>query len=175
MKNESAGHLSSKPRAQKNLGSSTTGLRRTGLDTERDGILYVPESFNPKVASALIVILHGAGGDAMQSLTPIRSFADRAGAIVLAPESQGRNWDFLEKGFGADVEFIDEALSDAFALYNIDPTRVAIGGFAEGANYARALGQENSDLFTHILPADETLPAVLNRLLKLQSSDASLS
>jgi phospholipase/carboxylesterase len=145
------GRLHSRPHKSKNLGSSTTGLRRTGLDTQRDGILYVPESFNPKVPSPLIVTLHGAGGNAMHALAPFKDLSDHTGTILLAPESQKSTWDLIVKGYGEDVFWIDEALSDAFSLYNIDSDRLAIAGFSDGASYALSLGITNGDVFSHIL------------------------
>jgi len=143
--------LNSRPKMSRPLGSTTTGLRRTGLETERDGILYVPKSFDPKGPTPLIVTLHGAGGNAEHSLYPLRDLADHSGSIILAPESQGSTWDLLLRGFGEDVYWIDEALSDVFALYAIDPKRVAIAGFSDGASYALSLGLCNGDLFSHIL------------------------
>jgi predicted esterase len=35
--------------------------------------------------------------------------------------------------------------------YAIDPARVAIGGFSDGASYALSLGLTNGDLFSHVL------------------------
>lgn len=145
------GRINSRPNAQKNLGSDTTGLRRTGVDTDRDGFLYVPESFDPKKRTALIVMLHDAGEDAQASVDRIRGWADRTGTILLAPETQDETWDALQGGFGADSYFIDEALGDVFALYPIDPSRVAIGGIGDGATYALLLAHKNADLFTHSL------------------------
>lgn len=135
----------------RNLGSMTTGLRRTGLDADRDGLLYVPELYNPKTASPLIVMMHGAGGTAQQSIDPWRELADRTGTIILAPESQGETWDLLLDGYGTDVVWMDEALSDVFALYRIDQKHLAIAGFSDGASYAISLGLANGDLFSHII------------------------
>ena len=53
--------------------------------------------------------------------------------------------------YGADVRFIDRALENVFARYAVDPKRVAVGGFSDGASYALSLGVTNGDLFTHVL------------------------
>jgi phospholipase/carboxylesterase len=156
------GRIKSRPNSQRNLGSTTTGLRETGLETERDGLLYVPESFNPKAPSPLIVMLHGEGETARQGISPLREFADRTGTILLAAQSQGPTWDASKSGLGGgagvDVYFIDEALSDVFALYSIDPKRIAIAGFSEGAAYAFTLAITNSDLFTHVIAFSPSQP-----------------
>ncbi|WP_276497141.1 alpha/beta hydrolase [Pontibacter litorisediminis] len=38
-----------------------------------------------------------------------------------------------------------------FQNYAVDPARIAIGGFSDGASYALCLGLTNGDLFTHII------------------------
>lgn len=144
------GRLTARPNAQKNLGSTTTGLRRTGLETDRDGYLYVPESFKPHLPSPLVIMLHKAGGDAQDGIDLLRDSADRTGTILLVPESQGTNWDLLVDGLGTDIDFINEALIDVFALYPIDQKRVAIAGFSDGASWALTLGAVNADLFSHV-------------------------
>ena len=54
-------------------------------------------------------------------------------------------------GYGQDVTAIDRALERTFSSHTVDPARVAIGGFSDGASYALSLGLTNGDLFTHVL------------------------
>ncbi|MDB5263064.1 MAG: phospholipase, partial [Adhaeribacter sp.] len=62
------------------------------------------------------------------------------------------SWDIISgRQFGPDVIFIDQALVQAFDHYVIDTSRLAIGGFSDGASYALCLGLTNGDLFTHII------------------------
>ncbi|MFN2556402.1 MAG: alpha/beta hydrolase [Nitriliruptorales bacterium] len=93
----------------------------------------------------------GAGGDARGGLAPLLPFADRAGLVLLAPESRGRTWDLMSGSLGPDVAFIDAALAATFARHAVDPARVAIQGFSDGASYALSLGLANGDLTGHIL------------------------
>ncbi|HYH99185.1 alpha/beta hydrolase, partial [Hyalangium sp.] len=60
-------------------------------------------------------------------------------------------WDVIRGDYGPDVTFIDQALAWVFAHYAVDPARIAIGGFSDGASYALSLGIANGDLFTHVL------------------------
>jgi predicted esterase len=39
-----------------------------------------------------------------------------------------------------DVALIDQALSEIFNRYMVDASRLALGGFSDGASYALALG-----------------------------------
>jgi phospholipase/carboxylesterase len=70
---------------------------------------------------------------------------------VLAPDSRGSTWDAIRGGFGADVAFLNDELERVFAGVPVDPTRLAIGGFSDGASYALSLGLINGDLFPRIL------------------------
>jgi phospholipase/carboxylesterase len=61
------------------------------------------------------------------------------------------SWDILGGRFGPDVEFIDQALDWVFTRCAVDRTRLAIGGFSDGASYALTLGLANGALFQAIL------------------------
>src|SRR5436190_993778 len=54
-------------------------------------------------------------------------------------------------GFGEDVAFLNRALESVFARLAVDPARVAIGGFSDGATYALSLGLANGDLFPRVV------------------------
>jgi len=128
----------------------TTGLTELGLASPRDGLLYVPEGYSPEVAAPLFVALHGAGGSADDWASyPARAAA--RGMIFLAPDSRGSTWDLVRGRFGPDVEFLDRALRYTFERCRIDPARIALGGFSDGASYALSLGVSNGDLFSHLV------------------------
>jgi len=46
---------------------------------------------------------------------------------------------------------INRALEEAFARCGIDRSRLAIGGFSDGASYALSLGLANGDIFNYII------------------------
>ena len=96
-------------------------------------------------------MLHGAGGNARGGLDPLRTLADDAGLVLVAPDSRGRTWDLFLGGYGDDVAFIDRALGWVFERLVIDPARVAVEGFSDGASYALSIGMTNGDLFTHVM------------------------
>jgi phospholipase/carboxylesterase len=127
------------------------GLHRLGLGGERDGLVYVPAGYEPARPAPLALMLHGAGGDAGQGISLLKDFADASGLILLAPDARRATWDVINGGYGPDVSFIDEALEQTFSRYSVDASRVAVGGFSDGASYALSLGVANGDLFTHIL------------------------
>jgi predicted esterase len=117
----------------------------------RDGYLYVPPSYAHERPAPLVVVLHGAGEDARDGLAQLRGQADEVGTMLLALSSRGPTWDFVVGGYGPDVEAIDRALGWTFSRYAVDPARVGVGGYSDGASYALSLGISNGDLFTHVL------------------------
>ena len=46
---------------------------------------------------------------------------------------------------------MDQAVHHVFERYSIDPGRIGLAGFSDGASYALSLGVANGDLFTHIM------------------------
>jgi phospholipase/carboxylesterase len=46
---------------------------------------------------------------------------------------------------------VDPALGHAFSRCAVDPVRVGVGGYSDGASYALSLGLANGDLFSHVL------------------------
>lgn len=139
--------LSSRPHAPTQVPQS--GETKLGLGEDRDGILFVPSSYKPEKPMPLLVLMHGAGQRA-QMMTRLFPLAEELGIIILAPDSRERTWDVIMSAFGEDVTFLDRALSYIFDRYRIDPKRIGLGGFSDGASYAFSLGLYNGDLFTHI-------------------------
>lgn len=71
--------------------------------------------------------------------------------ILVIPESRGRTWDRVNGSYGPDVAFIDRALARVFERCQVDRSRLALGGFSDGASYALSLGLANGDLFSHVV------------------------
>jgi phospholipase/carboxylesterase len=127
------------------------GLHGLGMGDGRDGLLRVPA--NPALAAAplpLLIMLHGAGSGAERALRRILPVADQA--LVMLPDSAGPTWDIIAEGaYGTDIARLDAALARIFAAWPIDPRRLIIAGFSDGASYALSLGLMNGDLFSHVL------------------------
>ncbi len=143
------GRLSARPSEVRE--ASPKGLHRLNLERGRDGLLYVPQGYRADRPAALALMLHGAGGDAQQGISLLRSYADESGMLLLAPDSRRQTWDVIIDRYGPDVGYIERALAQTFKRYAIDPKRIAVGGFSDGASYALSLGVSNGDLFTHVI------------------------
>ncbi len=131
--------------------ATEAGVLPLGLHAERDTLLYVPSTYQPDTPAPMLLLFHGAGGNAEQSIALVQSLADEAGLLLLAPASRQATWDVIREGFGEDVALIDQALAEVFDQYAVDPARLGVGGFSDGASYALSLGISNGDLFTHII------------------------
>ena len=117
----------------------------------RDALLYIPRGYRADDPAPLALVLHGAGGNASHGLGLLAAQADAHGLVLLAPTSRRQTWDAVMGRFGADVGLIDRALDHVFEHVALDPDRVAVGGFSDGASYALSLGLTNGDLFGHVL------------------------
>jgi predicted esterase len=130
--------------------TAATGVQALGLDNARDAWVMVPER-NANAPLPLIVMLHGAGGSAERFLKRFTQAPADAGVALLVPSSRSSTWDAIGGGLGPDVAFLDRALSRVFDLVDVDPARLTIGGFSDGATYALTLGLINGDLFRRVI------------------------
>jgi phospholipase/carboxylesterase len=142
------GRLTARPHAgvATSLKSGPLGLGNGG----RDGVIQMP-SAAPDGKVPLLVFLHGATQSGAAMLRRIGPAADQMGVAILAPDSRGTTWDAVRGEFGADVAFLNRALEFVFARLAVDPARVAIGGFSDGASYGLSLGLANGDLFPRVV------------------------
>jgi predicted esterase len=127
------------------------GLHSLQIDKNHEALLYVPKVYKPENPAPFALMLHGAGGNAQHGISLLQNFADTTGIILLAPKSLNATWDVIADKYGIDVGFIDLALKNVFDYYAIDQTRLAVGGFSDGASYALSLGIINGELFSHVI------------------------
>ena len=145
------GRLRARPGTSPTGAAAEPGLRPLGLGRGRDGLAYVPAGLDPARPAPLVLALHGAGGEGEQMVRILSPLADAHGLILLAPDSRGVTWDVIQGAYGPDVRLIDAALDQAFRHHAVDPARIAIAGFSDGASYALSLGLTNGALLTHVL------------------------
>jgi phospholipase/carboxylesterase len=122
-----------------------------GLNPRRDAWIYVPSGYDPALPAPLVVSLHGAGGEGRGHLGHLRSLADEHRLLLLAPTSVDGTWDVIRGGYGPDVSAIEHALNWTFDRYAVNPARIAVEGFSDGASYSLSIGLTNGDLFSCIL------------------------
>jgi predicted esterase len=149
-----AARMTARPGASASAPAAPTpGLRALDLGPGPEVLVRVPASSDDDAGpQQLVLAFHGAGGDARGGLAPLLPLADAHRLLLVAPSSRDSTWDVITQGgWGTDVQRIDQALTQVFATYPLDRTRLAISGFSDGASYALSLGLANADLFTHIM------------------------
>jgi predicted esterase len=128
------------------------GRLKLDIGSKRDSYAYVPKQYRPEHPAPLVLLLHGAGGQAHHGLDLLQHLADDNGLILIAPASTTSTWDVIASHtYGPDIALLDEALAQVFRHYAVDPLHLAIGGFSDGASYALSVGLANGNLFTHVI------------------------
>ena len=142
------GRLKARPRSD--VKTSAAGKILLGVDSRRDAVLQIPKSVT-SAPMPLLVMMHGATQNADDMFYYLGSTPEEAGVVVLAPNSRGTTWDAIRTTFADDVNYLNRALELTFAKVAIDPARMALGGFSDGASYAISLGLINGDLFNKVV------------------------
>src|SRR5262245_7751167 len=127
------------------------GTHSLGQRKRRDAILHVPKSADPDRPAPLIVFLHGAGQDEQLGMRRLSALADQFGFLLLSPASEDGTWDAIEGSYGHDVRALDWCLARSFEKRRVNPKKIALSGFSDGASYVLGLGLANGDLFDSVL------------------------
>lgn len=128
--------------------------------------LHVPAGHDPSVPAALVVALHGGGGNGanLQAHVGLDAIADREGFLVVYPDGSGRLGEFLLTWNSGnccghaldqqidDVEYTRALVESLSTLYSIDPKRVYATGMSNGGMMSYRLACEASDLFAAVAP-----------------------
>jgi phospholipase/carboxylesterase len=154
--------------------------KRSGVLTLAGGAFaYLPKGMTGAPVP-LLVAFYGAGGQASDVLASFRADADRDGFVLLIPTTKGSTWDMIQNlqnrlgvemnvtpRYGKDLKALDEALADVFSKVAIDPARVGMIGFSNGATYAISVGTANPQLF-HTVIAFSPGPAFIGKFDRTQ-------
>ena len=113
--------------------------------------LQVPPQYDPATEWPLVVALHGAGITASGPMNFLGPYADEFGFVLLAPNARAATWDVMTQDYGNDIAVIDQVLTQVFSQVRIDPQRIFLEGFSDGASYALGVGLTNDQLFKKVV------------------------
>lgn len=120
---------------------------------ERSYELHVPPGLSGE--APLLLSLHGAGSNGSQDerFTGWSGFADVQDFIVAYPNARpsfgSGMWDPYSAG-SADVAFLREVVRDISAAWCVDPRRVHVDGWSNGAVMSQRLACDAADTFASV-------------------------
>lgn len=113
-------------------------------------VMHVPASYDHEVPTALILAMHGTGGDGNWMLGMWKDMAEATGCLLLCPTDTGPN-----VGFAAtDVERQTtlSALRWARRSFNVDENALFLTGFSRGGHMTWDLGLRFPDMWAALCP-----------------------
>jgi polyhydroxybutyrate depolymerase len=129
----------------------------------RTYVLHVPAGLTGRVPLILAFHGHGGNGAGMARLTGLDALADRYQFIVAYPDGIDRGWNDgrrVNANGANDLAFAAALQDDLEKRYPIDPNRVYVTGFSNGATFANYLSCSQADRIAAFAPVSGTLPAV---------------
>ena len=146
-----AGRMGFRPGAVPTAGPLPPGRHGLAFPEGREAVLVVPEGLPNDAPVPLVVMFHGAGGEANRVLPHLVPHARARRFLLLAPQSMLPTWDIVIGGHGPDLQRLDGALSVGASPFRLDPARLAFAGFSDGGSYALSLGLTNGDVASHVI------------------------
>ncbi len=148
---ELLGRLAFRPNAEPTDPPLPAGRHALKFAEGREAVLIVPEGLDPNQPVPLLVMFHGAGGEANKVVPHLVPWLRARRFLLLAPQSMFPTWDIVIGGHGPDLQRLDEALHQVASRFRIDPRRLAFAGFSDGGSYALSVGLTNGDVASHVI------------------------
>jgi polyhydroxybutyrate depolymerase len=117
--------------------------------------IFVP-THTPTARRGLLLVLHQLGGSAarFEQQSGLDRRAAAAGAVVVYADGLGHSWDaggccgYAVRHHVDDVRFLTRVVADVERRVSIDPARIAVTGFSNGALMSYRLLCERPDVFS---------------------------
>jgi polyhydroxybutyrate depolymerase len=138
-------------------------------EQKRTYLVHVPERYDSKTPTPLVVALHGAGmnGSMMSWFCDMNKTSDAKGFIVVYPSGTGTGsfltWNAggligkLNGGRADDVAFVSKLFDEMSAMANIDQKRIYVCGLSNGGMMSYRLASEISDRIAAIAAVAGTM------------------
>jgi polyhydroxybutyrate depolymerase len=136
---------------------------RATLDRARSWIVYAPSSYDPTRPTPVVVLLHGRPGNAagMAYLSGMNGVAENNNFIVVYPDGIDNEWNAQFDLSASDVSltgrrstlpqddvgFLKTLMGDLAQDFNIDRSRLYLGGFSNGSFMTYRMACSAGDTF----------------------------
>ena len=122
-----------------------------GMASGIDYFLRLPSEYHHGRPYPVLIALTTPGRPAEDVLAMLAGHCDRHGYILIAPAWTGsfgvaQAYDFV----GKEHPYVTQSLRDLLRHFQVDPDRVFLFGFGDGANLALDVGMARPDLFAGI-------------------------
>jgi poly(3-hydroxybutyrate) depolymerase len=123
--------------------------------------LHVPSGLTAGKALAVVIDLHGAGGNGsqQQGMSGWASLGDREGFLTVFPDGVDGYWNVDDKCCGTagqnkidDVGFLRAIIDKLRADICIDARRIYVSGFSNGGGLTHRMGCDAADVIAAIAP-----------------------
>lgn len=124
-------------------------------DFQSDARRHDPDTYTPSNLSespGLILALHGTGMRGRDMIDPLTRAADDNDCVLIAPDAlrraaDGFSWTYRDEA----TWFVEHLIERAAEVHNIDPSRVYLVGFSQGANIGVILAQTHPNTFAGVI------------------------
>ncbi|MGA2760647.1 MAG: PHB depolymerase family esterase [Candidatus Cybelea sp.] len=126
----------------------------------RTYVAHVPAKLGSKIPLMLSFHGHFGTGAGQARLTNFGALSDRYGFIVVYPDGIKRGWnDGREGKQGADdLGLVKALIADFSRRYSIDPKRIYVNGFSNGAMFSQYVGCTLANQIAAIAPVSGYMP-----------------
>jgi len=129
--------------------------------TDREYVLYVPNSYDNSSSRPLMINFHGFGGGAGDFMdeADMRSLAEQENFIIVYPQGSCMNnfshWNPCpfsadNKSAADDLGFVEDMIVEISSNYNIDMERIYAAGYSNGGMMAYGLANHKSNLIAAV-------------------------
>ncbi|AXI43804.1 PHB depolymerase family esterase [Sulfitobacter sp. SK011] len=125
---------------------------------DRSYHVKLPDDWDGETPLPMLLHFHGWGrqGDLIVKHRRISGATRRRGVLLVAPNGNGRSWDFWG-GRSDDVEFAAAVIENVAAHYPIDRKQIYVSGYSYGAAMAWRYACENGNAVAALLAVSGSL------------------
>lgn len=127
------------------------GRHELAFEEGRATVLVVPDGLDTSRPVPLLVMFHGAGGEANRVLPHLVPLSRKRGFLLMTPQSTYPTWDIVVGGNGPDLSHLDQSLQWVASRFALDPGHLCLAGFSDGGSYALSTGLTNGDVASHVI------------------------